>query len=190
MSLKLNSRERPKSTACLGEEDNHIKLVMVGDSGVGKSCLLDKFLDDSSTNNFISTIGVDIRSREMSINNKRVKIQVWDTGGQQRYRPVLASCYRGALGVIIVFDVTNMVSFRNIQQWLLEVEEFSSSATIPRVLIGNKADLSDRREVESTVAEEFARARNIRYMETSVIGKENIKEAFLELVTSGNGVDK
>jgi len=193
MSLKLNSRERPKSTACLGEEDNHIKLVMVGDSGVGKSCLLDKFLDDSSTNNFISTIGVDIRSREMSINNKRVKIQVWDTGGQQRYRPVLASCYRGALGVIIVFDVTNMVSFRNIQQWLLEVEEFSSSATIPRVLIGNKADLSDRREVESTVAEEFARARNIRYMETSVIGKENIKkveEAFLELVTSGGGGDK
>jgi len=185
MSLKLNSRERPKSTGCIAEEDGPIKLVMVGDSGVGKSCLLDKFLDDSSTNNFISTIGVDIRSREIHVNNKRLKIQVWDTGGQQRYRPVLASCYRGALGVIIVFDVTNMVSFKNIQQWLVEVEEFSTSSTIPRMLVGNKADLTDRREVEASLAEEFARQHNITYMETSVIGKENIKEAFLELVKTG-----
>jgi len=185
MSLKLNSRERPKSTGCISEDDGPIKLVMVGDSGVGKSCLLDKFLDDSSTNNFISTIGVDIRSREIYINNKRMKIQVWDTGGQQRYRPVLASCYRGALGVIIVFDVTNMVSFKNIQQWLIEVEEFSASSNIPRMLVGNKADLCERREVAVSVAEEFAAAHNITYMETSVIGKENIKEAFLELVKTG-----
>lgn len=185
MSLKLNSRERPKSTGCIAEDEGLIKLVMVGDSGVGKSCLLDKFLDDSSTNNFISTIGVDIRSREMYVNNKRVKIQVWDTGGQQRYRPVLASCYRGALGVIIVFDVTNMISFKNIKQWLVEVEEFSTDSTIPRMLVGNKADLSDRREVGANVAEEFARQHNITYIETSVIGKENIKEAFLELVKSG-----
>jgi len=187
MSLKLNNRDRPKSTGCLGDDENNVKLVMVGDSGVGKSCLLDKFLDDSSTNNFISTIGVDIRSREMNVNNKRMKIQVWDTGGQQRYRPVLASCYRGALGVIIVFDVTNMVSFQNIQQWLLEVEEFSASSAIPRILVGNKADLTDRREVEAAVAEDFARQQNIPYMETSVIGRENIKEAFLELVKTGTG---
>jgi len=123
--------------------------------------------------------------REMYVNNKRVKIQVWDTGGQQRYRPVLASCYRGALGVIIVFDVTNMISFKNIKQWLVEVEEFSTDSTIPRMLVGNKADLSDRREVGANVAEEFARQHNITYIETSVIGKENIKEAFLELVKSG-----
>jgi len=182
MSLKLNSRERPKSTGCLAEEDTCFKLVMVGDSGVGKSCLLDKFLDDSSTNNFISTIGVDIRSREMLLNDKRVKIQVWDTGGQQRYRPVLASCYRGALGVIIVFDVTNRSSFDNIKQWIVEVEEFSHSSGIPRILVGNKADLADRREVDLEVAEEFARSNNLPYIETSVMRQSNIKEAFLELV--------
>jgi len=183
MSLKLNSRERPKSTGCITEEaDSCVKLVMVGDSGVGKSCLLDKFLDDSSTNNFISTIGVDIRSRETVINNKKVKIQVWDTGGQQRYRPVLASCYRGALGVIIVFDVTNKISFKNIKQWMVEVEEFASNSNIPRILVGNKADLADRREVEFEVAAEFARLNNIAYIETSVMRKSNIKEAFLELV--------
>jgi len=185
MSLKLNSRERPKSTGCITEEaDSCVKLVMVGDSGVGKSCLLDKFLDDSSTNNFISTIGVDIRSRETVINNKKVKIQVWDTGGQQRYRPVLASCYRGALGVIIVFDVTNKISFKNIKQWMVEVEEFATNTNIPRILVGNKADLTDRREVEFEVAAEFARQNNIAYIETSVMRKSNIKEAFVELVKS------
>jgi len=182
MSLKLNSRERPKSTGCMSEEELPVKLVMVGDSGVGKSCLLDKFLDDKSTNNFISTIGVDIRSRELRVKNKLVKVQVWDTGGQQRYRPVLASCYKGALGVIMVFDVTNRVSFNNIKQWIVEVEEFSQSNNIPRILVGNKADLSDRREIEYETALTFARENNISYIETSVLRQENIKEAFLELV--------
>ena len=109
--------------------------IQIGDSGVGKSCLLDKFLDDSSTNNFISTIGVDIRTRETVINNKKVKVQVWDTGGQQRYRPILAGCYRGALGVIIVFDVTNAMSFKNIKQWMVEVDEFATDSNIPRILV-------------------------------------------------------
>jgi len=183
MSLKL--RDRPKSsTGPQSPDDNEgcYKLVMIGDSGVGKSCLLDKFLNDSSTNNFISTIGVDIRTRETVINNKKVKVQVWDTGGQQRYRPILASCYRGALGVIIVFDVTNMVSFSNVKQWLDEVEEFATESNLPRILVGNKADLTDRREVEFETAEEFASQNSIPYIETSVIGKSNIKEAFLELV--------
>ena len=188
MSLKLNSKDRPKSsTSAVPTEDSEgcYKLVMIGDSGEGKSCLLDKFLDDSSSNNFISTIGVDIRTREAVINNKKVKVQVWDTGGQQRYRPILASCYRGALGVIIVFDVTNKISFHNIKQWMAEVEEFAENSNIPRILVGNKADLAERREVELETATEFARQNNIPYIETSVIGRSNIKEAFLELVRKG-----
>ena len=161
---------------------------------MGKSCLLDKFLDDSSTNNFISTIGVDVRTREDVINDRKVKIQVWDTGGQQRYRPILASCYRGALGVIIVFDVTNKMSFKNISQWLLEVEEFAPDSNLPRILVsnvsreraltsrhlqvGNKADLADRREVDQALAMEFAAINNIPYIETSVIGRSNINVSF------------
>ena len=183
MSLKL--RDRPKSsTGPQSPDDNEgcYKLVMIGDSGVGKSCLLDKFLNDSSTNNFISTIGVDIRTRETVINNKKVKVQVWDTGGQQRYRPILASCYRGALGVIIVFDVTNRMSFTNIKQWIVEVEEFSGQSNLSRLLVGNKADLSERREVERETAMEFAGLNNISYIETSVMSQENVKEAFLKLV--------
>ena len=153
----MKLRDRPKSsTGPQSPDDNEgcYKLVMessifqecsslrqqviclqIGDSGVGKSCLLDKFLNDSSTNNFISTIGVDIRTRETVINNKKVKVQVWDTGGQQRYRPILASCYRGALGVIIVFDVTNKMSFKNIKQWMVEVDEFATDSNLPRILV-------------------------------------------------------
>jgi len=110
---------------------------------------------------------------------------VGDTGGQQRYRPILASCYRGALGVIIVFDVTNRMSFKNIKQWMLEVDEFATDSNLPRILVGNKADLTDRREVEFETAAQFASENSIPYIETSVIGRSNIKEAFLELVRKG-----
>lgn len=179
MSLK----GRPKSQ-CVEPEENSVKIVMVGDSGVGKSCLLDKFLDTASTNNFISTIGVDIRTRHLKIGNKTVKIQVWDTGGQQRYRPVLASCYRGAVGVIIVFDLSNRRSFCNIKQWMVEVEEFSTLPQSRKLLVGNKADLEERREVEVAEAEEFADTIGVQYIETSVMGKSNIQEAFLRLVST------
>lgn len=182
MSVKLG---KLKQTVPENEE-NSVKIVLVGDSGVGKSCLLDKFLDTSSTNNFISTIGVDVRTRILRAGEKTVRIQVWDTGGQQRYRPVLASCYRGAVGVIIVFDLTNRRSFQNIKQWLVEVEEFSSLPTVQRLLVGNKADLTDRREVEEETAAQFAKELGIQYIETSVQEKSNIQEAFLRLVRVGN----
>jgi len=182
MSLKLGNRDRPKSTV-MEESGPNVKLVMVGDSGVGKSCLLEKFLDETSTNNFISTIGVDIKTRSITLNNKTIKIQVWDTGGQQRYRPVLASCYRNAGGVIMVFDVTNRKTFLNIKQWVVEVDEFSEGSNVTRILVGNKADLSDRREVEYESAAEFATSLGMEYIETSVIGEPaNIQEAFMELV--------
>lgn len=181
MSLKLGSRDRPKSTM-IEDNTSNVKLVMVGDSGVGKSCLLEKFLDETSTNNFISTIGVDIKTRSTTINKKTVKIQVWDTGGQQRYRPILASCYRNAVGVIIVYDVTNRKSFANIKQWVVEVDEFCAGSTITRILVGNKADLADRREVEYEAAVEFANSLGMEYIETSVIGEANVQEAFMELV--------
>lgn len=186
MALRHKFRDSHKSVDSVTnvEDLDFVKLVLVGDSGVGKSCLLDKFLDDSSTNNFISTVGVDIRSREIHVHGRKVKIQVWDMAGHQRYRPVLASCYRGAQGVIMVYDITNMISFVNIQQWIIEVEEFSSSSSIPRLLVGNKTDLKERREVKLDVAEEFAKKHKLAYIETSVMARKNVQEAFLELVKS------
>ena len=100
-------------------------------------------------------------------------MQIWDTGGQQRYRPVLSTCYRNAVGIVIVFDVTNRKSFTNLKQWLLEVDEFASSLamkeTTPKLLIGNKCDLTDRREVDWETASSFGGERGMSYVETSAI---------------------
>ena len=100
-------------------------------------------------------------------------LQIWDTGGQQRYRPVLSTCYRNAVGVVVVFDVTNKKSFSNLKQWLLEVDEFSSTLAMrestPKLLIGNKCDLTERREVDWETASTFAGERAMSYVETSAI---------------------
>ena len=183
MSLKVKLRLRPRSTGSINRETyRFFKLVMVGDSGVGKSCLLDKFLDSSSNNNFLSTIGVDIRCRDTVIKNVKVRVQVWDTGGQERYRPVLVNCYRGALGVILVFDVTNRTSFLNIRQWILEIHQFAPSPTVPKLLVGNKADLGERREVNIEEATMFADQNDMAYVEASVIRRSNIEKVFEELI--------
>ena len=114
--------------------------------------------------------------------------QVWDTGGQQRYRPVLASCYRNANGIIVVFDVTNAKSFANLAQWMKEVAEFTpeQGGHTPKLLVGNKCDLEDRREVTREDAETFAKQNGLEYIECSAVATLNIREAFLTLVCLGN----
>ena len=102
------------------EYDYLFRMLLIGDSGVGKSCLLLRFADDSYNENFVSTIGVDFRIRSMSIDGKRCKTQIWDTAGQERFRTIAASYYRGAHGIIIAFDVTDRESFKNVRQWMQE----------------------------------------------------------------------
>lgn len=190
-----NAYERSlKSSKSLGGSNNSTdgesshKLVMIGDSGVGKSCLLEKLLDLNSTNTFISTIGVDVKNHAIKAEDGRlVRLQIWDTGGQQRYRPVLSTCYRNAVGVVVVFDVTNKKTFTNLKQWLLEVEEFTSTMamreTTPKLLIGNKCDQTERREVDWETASTFAGERAMYYVETSAIrATSGIQEAFLKLI--------
>jgi len=171
--------ERQKST-----ETTTYKLVMIGDSGVGKSCLLQKLLDVSAQNSFISTIGVDVRTHNFDENGRSFKLQVWDTGGQQRYRPVLASCYRNADGIILVFDVTSQKTFKNLGQWISEISEFTPNEGIyiPKLLIGNKSDLNVKREIKTEVAQEFAKQNKMSYIETSALNTTNVKEAFCTLV--------
>lgn len=171
-------------SACSGsssKDEEPFKLVLVGDSGVGKSCLLDKLLNLTSNNAFISTIGVDIKTHVVQVDGRSIKLQVWDTGGQERYRPVLTTCYRNAHGIIIVFDVTNEKSFANLTQWMVEVDEFAKP-DLPKILVGNKADLDERRMVNEVTAREFALEKGMTYIETSAIKTSNIKEAFLALV--------
>jgi Ras-related protein Rab-1A len=118
-------------------------MVVIGDTGVGKSCLLLRFADDSFTENHTSTIGVDFRFRTVKIDKKIVKLQIWDTAGQERFRTITSAYYRGADGIIMVYDVTNEDSFRHINEWFLEVNRYASENTC-KIIVGNKIDLPNR----------------------------------------------
>ena len=117
--------------------DYLFKLVLIGDTGVGKSCLLLRFADDAFTESYISTIGVDFRFRTVKIENKTFKLQIWDTAGQERFRTITSAYYRGADGIIMVYDVTDRESFDHIQDWLHEVNRYATEGTC-KLLIGNK----------------------------------------------------
>jgi len=112
----------------LDDYDFIFKILLIGDSGVGKSCLLLRFADDKYSESFISTIGVDFKIRTVNINGKVIKLQIWDTAGQERFRTITSSYYRGAHGIIVVYDVTDRGTFTSVKQWLQEIERFACSS--------------------------------------------------------------
>ncbi|RMZ87884.1 hypothetical protein DV736_g4889, partial [Chaetothyriales sp. CBS 134916] len=160
--------------------DYLFKLLLIGDSGVGKSCLLLRFADDTYTESYISTIGVDFKIRTIELDGKTVKLQIWDTAGQERFRTITSSYYRGAHGICVVYDVTDMDSFNNVKQWLQEIDRYATEG-VNKLLVGNKSDLTDKRAVEYTVAKEFADSIGIPFLETSAKNASNVEQAFLTM---------
>ncbi|GCF01562.1 GTP-binding protein of the rab [Zygosaccharomyces mellis] len=162
------------------EYDYLFKLLLIGNSGVGKSCLLLRFSDDTYTNDYISTIGVDFKIKTVDLDGKTVKLQIWDTAGQERFRTITSSYYRGSHGIIIVYDVTDQESFNGVKMWLQEIDRYATS-TVLKLLVGNKCDLKDKRMVEYDVAKEFADANKMPFIETSALDSTNVEEAFLTM---------
>lgn len=162
------------------EYDYLFKLLLIGNSGVGKSCLLLRFSDDTYTNDYISTIGVDFKIKTVELDGKTVKLQIWDTAGQERFRTITSSYYRGSHGIIIVYDVTDQESFNGVKMWLQEIDRYATS-TVLKLLVGNKCDLQDKRVVEYDVAKEFAESNNMPFLETSALDATNVEEAFLTM---------
>lgn len=160
--------------------DYLFKLVLIGDSGVGKSCLLLRFADDAFTESYISTIGVDFRFRTVKIDKKTVKLQIWDTAGQERFRTITSAYYRGADGIIMVYDVTSMDSFEHVNDWLKEVNRYASEGTC-KLLVGNKSDRTIDKVVTTEQAKEFADELGIEFLETSAKSAKNVEEAFLTM---------
>jgi len=159
------------------EYDYLFKLLLIGDSGVGKSCLLLRFADDTYTESYISTIGVDFKIRTIELEGKTIKLQIWDTAGQERFRTITSSYYRGAHGIIVVFDVTDQESFNNVKQWLHEIDRYACQ-NVKKLLVGNKCDLASKRAVPTEQAQEFADSLGIQYLETSAKNSTNVEKAF------------
>mmetsp|Transcript_56241 Transcript_56241/g.64523 ORF Transcript_56241/g.64523 Transcript_56241/m.64523 type:complete len:205 (+) Transcript_56241:43-657(+) len=164
------------------EYDHLFKLLLIGDSGVGKSCLLLRFADDSYTESYISTIGVDFKIRTLNLDGKTIKLQIWDTAGQERFRTITSSYYRGAHGIIIVYDVTDQESFNNVKTWLSEIDKYASES-VNKLLVGNKSDLVAKKAVDTTAAKEFADSIGIPFLETSAKNSTNVEEAFIRMAT-------
>ncbi|PFH33217.1 Rab1 protein [Besnoitia besnoiti] len=157
--------------------DHLFKLVLIGDSGVGKSCLLLRFSDDAFTESYITTIGVDFRFRTINVDSEVVKLQIWDTAGQERFRTITSAYYRGADGIVLVYDVTDRESFSHVDEWLAEVNRYANENTC-KILVGNKCEKSDDRQVSTEEGQRKAEELGIAFIETSAKNAINVDEAF------------
>jgi len=157
--------------------DYLLKILLIGDTGVGKSCLLYRYSDDQYSSNYISTIGVDFKIKTFDVDDKVVKLQIWDTAGQERFKAITTSFYRGAHGIIVAFDVTSRSTFTNIKSWLYEIDRYAV-ANVCKVIIGNKCDMVDDRVVSYEEAKEFADFLNIEYVECSAKDNLNVQDTF------------
>lgn len=160
--------------------DYLIKLLLIGDSGVGKSCLLLRFSDDSFTPSFITTIGIDFKIRTIELDGKRIKLQIWDTAGQERFRTITTAYYRGAMGILLVYDVTDEKSFGNIRNWIRNIEQHATES-VNKMLIGNKCDMVDKKVIDTDRGNALAEEYGIKFMETSAKNSINVDKAFITL---------
>lgn len=154
------------------------KYIIIGDTGVGKSCLLLQFTDKRFQPVHDLTIGVEFGARMINIDGKPIKLQIWDTAGQESFRSITRSYYRGAAGALLVYDITRRETFSHLTSWLEDARQHSSSNMVI-ILIGNKSDLEGRRDVSREEGEAFAREHGLIFMETSAKTAANVEEAFI-----------
>lgn len=157
--------------------DYLVKCLIIGDSGIGKSAMMVRFADDVYNPEYISTIGVDFKIRTIQHRNKTLKLQIWDTAGQERFRAITTSYYRGSHTIIVCYDMTDRSTFENLDKWLGEIEKYASKTAI-LVLCGTKSDLTFMRKVSESEGEEYAKSKNMIFVETSAKNNSNITELF------------
>uniref|UniRef100_K3WEK9 Uncharacterized protein n=1 Tax=Globisporangium ultimum (strain ATCC 200006 / CBS 805.95 / DAOM BR144) TaxID=431595 RepID=K3WEK9_GLOUD len=155
------------------------KYIIIGDTGVGKSCLLLQFTDKRFQPVHDLTIGVEFGARMINIENKQIKLQIWDTAGQESFRSITRSYYRGAAGALLVYDITRRDTFNHLTRWLEEARQ-NSNSNMAIMLIGNKSDLEHRRAVSYKEGEQFAKENGLIFLETSAKTAANVEDAFVK----------
>ena len=164
-----------------GEYDHMFKILLIGDSAVGKSSLLQRYVDHTYSDSTLSTIGVDFKIHTLEMDGKVIKLTVHDTSGQERFRSITSCYYRGAHGIIVVFDITDVETYRNIPTWLNDIEKYAQDNVV-KILVGNKSDLKDKREVPKEDAKQLADRLGMKYIEVSARFNTNVDFVFEELV--------
>lgn len=168
----------------------NIKLLTIGDSAVGKTCLISKFARDSFNPNFITTIGIDYKIKEVMLRGRKYKLLIWDTAGQERFRTITTSYFRGCQGILLVYDITSKKSYNNVRGWVEQIKGVSKKKDgksdededkVSQILVGNKCDLAEKREVSVEQGEELAAEFEIPFIETSAREDTNVKEAFMKI---------
>jgi len=160
--------------------DYLFKYLVIGNSGIGKSCLLIRFTDDTFSDSYVTTIGVDFKIKTLDIDGKSCKLQIWDTAGQERFRNIISSYYRGAQGIMLVYDITDLESFQNLNSWLIEIEK-NAAKNVYKILIGNKCDMENERKVTYEQGKDFAEQYGMKFFETSAKNSTNVNEAFITM---------
>ena len=168
------------STSNNEEEEIKFKILVLGDSSVGKTTLLLKYVDGYFPTLYVATIGVEFKTKKINVNGIDITLQIWDTAGQERFRSVTKSFLKGADGIIYVYDVTNKESFDNLKTWINTAEE--SITDFKKIIIGNKIDIEDKKKVSTEMLEKFCEKQNLKGLETSAKNGTNVNEMF-ELLT-------
>ncbi|KAJ7993227.1 hypothetical protein DPEC_G00270260 [Dallia pectoralis] len=161
--------------------DYMFKLLIIGNSSVGKTSFLFRYADDSFSNSFVSTVGIDFKVKTVYRNDKRVKLQIWDTAGQERYRTITTAYYRGAMGFILMYDITNEESFNAVQDWATQIKTYSwDNAQV--IMVGNKCDMDEERVVPPEKGRHLAEQLGFEYYEASAKENINVRQVFERLV--------
>ena len=154
-----------------------LKLIVLGDSGVGKTNIIHRYITDTFNTETKATIGVEFFIKTFRVNNDIIKLEIWDTAGQERYKSITSAYYKGSRGVLLVYDITRYTTFENLEKWMNEINE-KVKGSLKMMIIGNKSDLNDERKVDIENALEKAKLLNIPFMETSALDSTNIQNAF------------
>jgi len=171
-----------KETPSQEEYDYLYKVVLIGDSGVGKSNLLSRFTRNEFNLETKSTIGVEFATRSIRTEGKTIKAQIWDTAGQERYRAITSAYYRGAVGALLVYDISKYSTFKNVERWFTELRE-NADRNIVIMLVGNKSDLRHLREVPTEEAKAFSEKQKLSFIETSALDSTNVELSFQNILT-------
>ena len=162
--------------------DMIFKIVLIGDTSVGKTNILSKYLSNEFDPDSKATVGVEFGTKDFKIGNNIVKVQIWDTAGQERYRSITNAYYKGAKGSLLVYDITNPKTFESLDKWISDLKT-NAEEKISIVLIGNKTDLEDQRKITTEQGKEKAEFYKLAFIETSALNGDNIEKAFNELIT-------